>query len=128
MPAIESADLVLVMTRDHRSDVVQESPRAVSRTFTLREFARLATLLESEPPEGAFEAGPLDAPVTHPLQELVRAAHRIRGGYLFVEPEEDDVVDPILGDEKMYAQMETELVPAVNDVARVIEVWLARKR
>lgn len=41
---IEAADLVLVMTREHRSSVVVLHPPAVRRTFTLREFARVAPL------------------------------------------------------------------------------------
>lgn len=41
---VEVADLVLVMTREHRSSVVVLHPPAVRRTFTLREFARVAPL------------------------------------------------------------------------------------
>lgn len=43
---IEVADLVLVMSREHRSAVVVLHPPAVRRTFTLREFARIAPLVE----------------------------------------------------------------------------------
>jgi protein-tyrosine-phosphatase len=35
------ADLVLTMTRSHRRDVLHHAPRALSRTFTLREAADL---------------------------------------------------------------------------------------
>src|SRR3954465_11561123 len=38
---MQSADLVLAMTRAHRGDVVELWPQAVRRAFTLREFARL---------------------------------------------------------------------------------------
>ena len=38
---IESADLVLTMTKDLRTDVLQRAPRMMRRTFTLGEFAAI---------------------------------------------------------------------------------------
>jgi protein-tyrosine phosphatase len=49
----ESADLVLTASREHRSAVVRLSPRATRRTFTLRQFARLADSLGLEELESA---------------------------------------------------------------------------
>ena len=40
---IEAADLVLGLTREHRAAVVDDVPRASSRTVTVREYARLLT-------------------------------------------------------------------------------------
>jgi protein-tyrosine phosphatase len=42
---IGDADLVLAMTRDHRRDVLTLAPRALARTFTLREAADLVRLV-----------------------------------------------------------------------------------
>lgn len=46
------ADLTLTMTRDHRREVLRMAPRALSRTFTLREAAQLQGLVGdgSDPP------------------------------------------------------------------------------
>jgi protein-tyrosine phosphatase len=73
---IEAADLVLTATRDLRTKVLGESPRAMRRTFTLLEFAALA----GHAPEGSRE-------------DLVTwaAAHRA------LAEGELDLVDPIGG-------------------------------
>jgi protein-tyrosine phosphatase len=46
------ADLTMTMTRGHRRDVLHGAPRALARTFTLREAAALLELVDDEP-EGA---------------------------------------------------------------------------
>jgi len=44
-PKIASAaDLILTMTREHRDIVLEAAPRQLSRTFTLTEAARLASM------------------------------------------------------------------------------------
>ena len=53
-----AADLTLTMTRDHRRDVLGRAPRAMSRTFTLREAAGLLGLLDDEAP--LLDADPAD--------------------------------------------------------------------
>lgn len=45
---IEASDLVLAMTSDHRRQIVELSPRATLRVFTLLEFARLAEATTEE--------------------------------------------------------------------------------
>ena len=56
---VVGADLVLGATREHRAAAVVLHPRAAARTFTLREFARLAgavdpaTLPDGDPVERA---------------------------------------------------------------------------
>jgi protein-tyrosine phosphatase len=44
-----AADLTLAMTRDHRREVLHGAPRALARTFTLREAADLLRLADVEP-------------------------------------------------------------------------------
>jgi protein-tyrosine phosphatase len=40
---VAGADLVLAMTREHRSAVLEQGPRQLHRTFTLTEAARLVS-------------------------------------------------------------------------------------
>ncbi|MGX4514692.1 arsenate reductase/protein-tyrosine-phosphatase family protein, partial [Clostridioides difficile] len=54
---IRRSDLILGMARDHRRQLVEMAPSAMRRSFTLREFARLAEAAEPD------------------LSEAVRSAH-----------------------------------------------------
>jgi protein-tyrosine phosphatase len=47
---VDSADLILTATQSHRSDVLSLNPRALRRTFTLREFAALCDLVQGDDP------------------------------------------------------------------------------
>jgi low molecular weight protein-tyrosine phosphatase len=81
---LREADLVLTMTAEQRTGVVRRVPAVLRRTFTLREFADLATL-----------AGPGAGPgrAAERLADLVRAAPRGRSARA-AGPEHDDVADP----------------------------------
>jgi protein-tyrosine phosphatase len=80
------ADLVLTMTRGHRRDVLHRSPRALSRTFTLREAADLVAGLGEE----RMPAGDDFAARARGLVKAMAEArsHRHSG-------DADDVRDPI---------------------------------
>jgi protein-tyrosine phosphatase len=83
---VVAADLVLGATREHRAAAVVLHPRAAARTFTLREFARLAA---------AVDPGTL--PAADPVERaraLVVAAAAQRGLLPPVRPGDDDVDDP----------------------------------
>jgi protein-tyrosine phosphatase len=47
---VDSADLILTATRAHRSDVLSVNPKALRRTFTLREFAALCDIVDGDHP------------------------------------------------------------------------------
>ncbi|MGY1752159.1 arsenate reductase/protein-tyrosine-phosphatase family protein [Blastococcus sp. SYSU D01042] len=85
---IEEADLTLAMTRRHRRDVLKLAPRAMFRTYTLREAGDLLARvdLRTLPPVSSLDqrAGALVAA----LGEL-RATRRRK------ERDADDVRDPI---------------------------------
>lgn len=79
------ADLILAMTRGHRRDVLQLAPRALARTFTLREAAGLLELL------GDVELDGDDLPSR--ARDLVREMATARSRH--TNSEDDDVPDPI---------------------------------
>lgn len=83
----ERADLILTMTRSHRRDVLQRSPAALARTFTLLEAA---TLLGGSPE--------VDLPGTSGLSErgqaLVSVLGRRRAARSGAD-RHDDVPDPM---------------------------------
>lgn len=74
------ADLVLVAERAHRDLVMTSVPRAFRRTFTIREFARLARHMKADEPA-----------------RLVARAAQVRGIDGTVGLDGDDIPDPYLG-------------------------------
>jgi protein-tyrosine phosphatase len=83
---ILQADLVLTLTRDHRRDVLELAPRALARTFTLREAADILRLLGDSigpPGETLLERG------RAVVKEMAAARSRREGGPV------DDIADPI---------------------------------
>src|SRR3954447_22518217 len=83
---VTEADLTLTMTREHRRAVLALAPRALARTFTLREAAALLGLVdESVDPPGENPAERARSLV----QEMAAARPRRTGG------EDDDIRDPI---------------------------------
>lgn len=79
---IQDADLVVCMTGEHAERVQEMVPEAASRTFTLKELARL---LEELPP----------ADSSTPLADRVRAADDLRRSGFEGSPYDEDVADPI---------------------------------
>lgn len=108
---IRDADLVLALTRAHRSAVVTAEPSAVRRTFTLRELARLLAHGEVPAAEpGATTAQRLAAAASW------AAAHRSPHPD---GPDADDIDDPYGGSDALYARVFTEIADAVAVVVRV---------
>lgn len=91
------ADLVLTMTREHRSTVLGDVPRALPTTFTLREFARL--LRAADPAElAALPRMPVER-----ARALVALARATRGTLAVVSAEQDAVPDPVSGGPEAHA-------------------------
>lgn len=102
MPAV--ADLVLTAEAAHRRQVLELVPSAVSRTFTLRQFARLAAQLSDREFEGL-------AP-----REVVTAVAAQRG--LRSGAGDDDIDDPYLGTSAHYRRAGRLINEAVSGVVR----------
>lgn len=100
---LEGQDLVLVLTREHRSRVIERAPSLLRNTFTLREFARLVITLDGDPS--------LDGP--NRWRAILPKVLRARSAHP-TDPSLDDVVDPYRRPDEVYQQMARELVPAVQ--------------
>jgi len=94
-----SPDLILTMTRDHRRDVVELAPARVRSTFTVREFARLASAVSGDELRDAAEAAGPDAAARGRAAIHVVSSHR---GW------------------KAYQRSAAEMEPAIDDVVRVL--------
>jgi protein-tyrosine phosphatase len=87
--AIARADLIITADRAHRTLCVSMVPSAVERTFTVRQFGRLASVVDpASLPEG---------PPAARARALVLEAHLARALFQPVSAEEDDLPDPLGG-------------------------------
>ena len=113
---VESADLILGMERQHRSEAVKLSPRALRRTFTLRELARIAELVPDEDISLSE-----DANLVKNMKALVEAAAVNRGlSASFEDPEDDDVVDPYRRSEQTYKESRDQVMIALGGVVNYL--------
>jgi protein-tyrosine phosphatase len=91
---VAAADLVLGATREHRAAAVVLQPRAAKRTFTLREFDRLLSVVDP----ATLPAGDPEARA----RALVAAAAAQRGLVRPDRPADDDLADPYQGPESGF--------------------------
>lgn len=116
---LESSDLILTMTRDHRRAVVEMSPRVTRRVFTVREFARLAQVTTDE--VLVAETNPAGATPGEKLRAAVKA---VTLGRSIVPPianaDEDDVVDPYRQSSDVHRTSAQQLVPAIDTVTNLL--------
>ncbi|HYO39949.1 MAG TPA: hypothetical protein VER39_09855 [Nocardioidaceae bacterium] len=107
----DGADLVLAATREQRSRVLEDAPRALKRTFTIREFAALARAVAEEPPAPKSPA------------ELVRraAAWRSAAGI-----EDYDVPDPFGCSLEVHEQVAGLLERECTTIAEALSAALLR--
>jgi protein-tyrosine phosphatase len=120
---VAESDLVLALARSHRSTIVQYAPGKVSRTFTLREFARLAASLSDDQITAAAGADTVKERVDAVIARVF--AQKASAG-LASSPEADDVVDPYRRSDSTYTRSGEEIVPAVEQVARVLRLAATR--
>ena len=120
---LRDADLVLAMARMHRRQIVSQEPRATKRTFTLREFARLADAVTDEQLLGAFAAVPPAAPLKDRLTAALELLASHRGqSHTAAHPDEDDVLDPYQRGDDAFQLSTQQILPGVEAVVRVVEL------
>ncbi|MFQ4150481.1 low molecular weight phosphatase family protein [Arthrobacter sp. LAPM80] len=102
---LSKQDLVLALTREHRSRIVELHPALLKKTFTLRELARVLPHID-----GARGVHPAERwELAIPLAMRARTLHRATA-------EDDDVVDPYRRGDQVFEQMRQQLVPAVQEL------------
>ena len=121
-PVADDADVIFAMSREHRTAAVELAPRVLRQTFTIREFARLARELPSETIKGTA-----DAAGTSPRARLAAVSALVtqqRGTITPVLPQDDDIIDPYRRSRETYEKSAAQLIPAVDEVARVLRATL----
>lgn len=120
---LETPDLIFAMSREHRRAIVDLSPRRMRATFTVREFARLAR----HATDVSIARAVADA--TDPRDALRLAVAHVSAMRSEAEPPadaaDDDVIDPYRRSWKTYELSASQLVPAVDEVVRVLRIALA---
>lgn len=116
-PLLLDADLILTMAREHRSHVVKMMPNRLRRTFTVREFARLASTLSTADARAAADAA--GAAPQERFAAVLRAVVDQRGLTPAVD-DEDDVIDPYRRSRETYERSAAELIPALSEVERIV--------
>jgi protein-tyrosine phosphatase len=97
---IQQANLVLALSREHRSEIVSMVPRASRKTFTLREIDRLIRVLHDVEPRSALEGRGL---TLQDLDSFVRDVASMRGfSQTMPLPADDDVIDPYRQSQATY--------------------------
>jgi protein-tyrosine phosphatase len=108
---VEQAHLVLGADLRHRSASVQAAPAALTTAFTLREFARLVSLVE-------LSTLP-DLPVQR-AHALVDEARSRRGLMPPVDPADDEVLDPMGGPRQEHVAAASLISEAVTTLVNAL--------
>lgn len=108
-------DLVLTLTDKHRSDIVALSPRLLKRTYTVREFAAVLDELAAIP-SLSFPRGNQPAMASERWESLLKVAPLSRHNARRTLGQSMDVVDPYRQSDKIYDQMESELLPSLKKI------------
>lgn len=113
---IEAADLVLVMTLEHRREVVRLVPAASKYTFTVREFAHLANAVSEEDLVELMGEGKT------PEEAAVIAVAQLRGSVPGLRGTDDyDIIDPYRASASTYALSASQLIPPTRAAADYLD-------
>ncbi|MEV4659542.1 low molecular weight phosphatase family protein [Micromonospora sp. NPDC049301] len=106
---LADATLVLTATRRQRSVCTALAPAALHRTFTLRQFGRLAAAAE-----------PQTEPGDDSLRAAIAAAAHARGRLQPAAPDADDLRDPIGGTAADFRRCAEEIERSLRPLAALI--------
>lgn len=106
---VSHADLVLGMTKQHRSAAVRLVPAAVRRSFTLRGFASIAAAVPSTE---------LDPSADSPA-DRIRRLISLAPGYRALDAAED-IEDPVGSDQATFDRVFTEIRDSVNAITKAV--------
>lgn len=124
---VDGADLVLCMSREHRSAAVRMMPRASRHTFLLTEFAGLLEDLARNQRADSLWAGSAAEDPPGQLRGSVRAAASRRGQiprHVFPFAE---IVDPHRADVSVYRESADQIHQAVERICQAAaEIWVTR--
>ncbi|MFI7576691.1 low molecular weight phosphatase family protein [Micromonospora sp. NPDC049497] len=113
---LAGATLVLTATRRQRSVCTALAPAALHRTFTLRQFGRLAEAAGAAPDA----AEPARGGTAGPLRAAVEAAARARGRLQPAAPDADDLPDPLGGSAADFRRCAEEIERVMRPLAVLI--------
>lgn len=117
-------DLILTMTRDHRREVAELAPTRLRSTFTIREFARIASSMSDDKLRAASAEGGTDAAARVRAMGMGVAAQRGLTMPL-ATPDDDDVIDPYGRSWQTYQLSASQLAPAIDQVVRAVSLAVA---
>ncbi|MFK5582068.1 low molecular weight phosphatase family protein [Serinicoccus sp. LYQ131] len=110
---VQEAALVLTAAREHRADVVRLDPRALRRTFTVRELAALLRHVPAEELPSWEDPGAA-------LRQLTEGARGARGALLTGGPLDLDIVDPYRRGDEVYVQVRDQVRAALGPLERAL--------
>ncbi|MFJ4160196.1 low molecular weight phosphatase family protein [Microbacterium testaceum] len=122
--AIETASLIVTMTRQQRREVVEMTPSSIGRAFTVRELARLAGATSDQELLRTLEHSGSDS--SRDLAVMLKVLAGKRG--LIVtsgDPGQDDVVDPYRRSLSTYKRSAAEMSPGLLALERLLRAILS---
>jgi protein-tyrosine phosphatase len=110
---VADAALVLTAGRTQRSICVEMEPQALRRTFTLRQFARIAGAI------APFHPGPDTAPEVK-FRTFVDQVGMVRSSLQPVPASEDDIADPVRQPIEAFRQCAAAIERDVNTILTAV--------
>ena len=120
---VAQADLVIALTREHRSEIARMLPRASRYTFTLRESARL---IESLVTDDLAEFPAATLPLPDRLRGYVPLLAMQRSLAVRPQnPDDDDVIDPYRRSQSVYDLTGQQIQDATDRIVSAVSVLRA---